>query len=73
MGALMTSIGRILSRIISRRKPEGRPIYVGRIDRERSERHARSPGVQAMTQKARESWRERYGVDPAAGHLERQA
>jgi len=42
---------------------------VGRVSRRRYERHARSPAVQRLIESARESWKQRYGTDPAAQRI----
>jgi hypothetical protein len=62
---------KFFNRILSRRRRPQRPRYVGRRSRRSYEEHARSPEVQNRINSARRSWRERYGVDPAAGRIER--
>ncbi len=42
---------------------------VGRIDGRTYEEHVKTPAVQEMLARARRSWEETYGYDPAASRL----
>ncbi len=62
---------RFINSVFRRFRQPKDPEYVGWISRRSYEEHAHSPEVQAIIEKARRTWHERYGVDPAAKRLER--
>lgn len=50
-----------------------RTHLMGRISRRGFERRSRSTEVQELIGKARRTWKQRYGVDPAAVRLRERA